>query len=83
MELYIVARMKVLCEKANIPVISFHALRHTHASILLHAGVSIASIAKRLGHANTTTTQEVYLHIIKELEEKDNDKVMQCMASFG
>lgn len=38
------------CKKANVPVISVHGLRHTHASILLFAGVSIVSVARRLGH---------------------------------
>lgn len=60
-----------ICQKSQIPEISLHGLRHTHASLLLYAGISIASVARRLGHANMTTTQEVYLHIIKELEAKD------------
>lgn len=46
------------CKKANIPVISIHGLRHTHASILLYAGVSIASVAKRLGHSSMTQLNE-------------------------
>ena len=33
------------CKKLSIPVISVHGLRHTHASILLYAGVSIGSVA--------------------------------------
>ena len=37
------------CDRAKIPVISVHGLRHTHASVLLFAGVSIASVARRLG----------------------------------
>ena len=45
------------CYKLDIPTISVHGLRHTHASLLLYEGVSVASVAKRLGHANTTTTQ--------------------------
>ncbi len=44
------------CRKNDIPVITVHGLRHTHASLLLFAGVSIASVAKRLGHASMTTT---------------------------
>lgn len=44
--------------KADIPTISIHGLRHTHASLLLYAGVSIASVARRLGHASMTTTQK-------------------------
>ena len=46
------------CKNAGIPVISVHGLRHTHASLLLFAGVSIASVARRLGHASMTTTQK-------------------------
>ena len=37
------------CVQAGVPVISVHGLRHTHASLLLFAGVSIASVARRLG----------------------------------
>ena len=71
------------CKKVNIPVISIHGLRHTHASLLLYEGVSIASVAKRLGHSNTTTTQETYIHIIKELENKDNDKILHHLSQLG
>ena len=68
------------CYKLDIPTISVHGLRHTHASLLLYEGVSVASVAKRLGHANTTTTQETYIHIIEELENKDNDKVLHHLS---
>lgn len=44
------------CKKADIPVISVHGLRHTHASLLLFAGVSIASVAQRLGHSSMNET---------------------------
>lgn len=71
------------CKKAKIPVISVHGLRHTHASLLLFAGVSIASVARRLGHASMTTTQKTYLHIIQELENKDVDLVMRSLSSLS
>lgn len=74
--------LKKYCEELGITVISIHGLRHTHASLLLFAGVSIASVAKRLGHADMTTTQQTYLHIIQELENKDNSKIMQHLASL-
>ena len=71
------------CYKLDIPTISVHGLRHTHASLLLYEGVSVASVAKRLGHANTTTTQETYIHIIEELENKDNDKVLHHVSQLN
>ncbi len=70
------------CAALNIPIISVHGLRHTHASILLFAGVSIASVARRLGHASMTTTQKTYLHIIQELENKDVDLVMRSLSGL-
>lgn len=76
------SKLNQYCRRAGIPVISIHGLRHTHASLLLFEGVSIASVAKRLGHANTITTQQTYLHIIQELENKDNDKVMQHLSKL-
>ena len=71
------------CKNAQIPVISVHGLRHTHASLLLFAGVSIASLAQRLGHSSITTTQKTYLHIIQELENKDVDLVMRSLSSLN
>lgn len=70
------------CKKLDIPVISVHGLRHTHASILLYAGVSIAGVARRLGHAGMTTTQKTYLHIIRELENQDVDLVMRSLTNL-
>lgn len=75
-------RLATYCEKANIPIISMHGLRHTHASLLLYAGVTTASVARRLGHSNMTTTQQTYLHIIQELENQDNEKVMRHLSSL-
>jgi len=72
--------LRTLCMKADIPIITIHGLRHTHASLLLFAGVSIASVATRLGHSSMTTTQETYLHIIHELENQDNDKIMRHLS---
>lgn len=71
-----------LCKRAEVPVVSIHGLRHTHASLLLFAGVSIASVAKRLGHASMNTTEKTYLHIIQELENKDVDLVMRSLTSL-
>ena len=74
--------LKKRCENANVPIITIHGLRHTHASLLLFAGVSIASVAKRLGHSSMNTTEKTYLHIIQELENKDIDLVMRSLSGL-
>lgn len=71
------------CKKAKIPIISIHGLRHTHASLLLFAGVSIGSVARRLGHSSMTTTQKTYLHIINELENQDIDLIMKSLSCLS
>ncbi|WP_261809687.1 site-specific integrase [Levilactobacillus humaensis] len=75
---------KLLTDKLTtlgIPRITFHGLRHTHASILLYKGVSVLSVSRRLGHSNITTTQSTYLHIIKELESQDQDKIISILEN--
>lgn len=55
--------------------VTFHAIRHTHASILLSQGVQLLSVSKRLGHTDSTITLQTYAHVIKELEKEDNEKI--------
>ena len=69
------SRLEVLCRKTGITTISFHGLRHSHASYLLYKGVSLHSISKRLGHSKVSITQDVYAHVIDELKQKDDDLI--------
>lgn len=70
------------CREARVPEMTMHCLRHTHASILMYKDVSTQSIAKRLGHASTDITQKVYMHVIKEMESKDEKKVMAALMEL-
>lgn len=71
-----------LCTMAGVDMISFHSLRHSHASILLQNGVSTNLISKRLGHSKVSVTQDVYMHITKELEAKDNEIIAVKMGQL-
>lgn len=71
--------LTTILENLGIPRITFHGLRHTHASILLYKGVSVLSVSRRLGHSSITTTQSTYLHIIKELETQDQDRIISIL----
>jgi integrase len=56
--------------RVGFPGITFHALRHTHASQLIDAGVDIVTISKRLGHATPTVTLNTYAHLFRKDDGK-------------
>jgi integrase len=51
-----------------VPVIRVHDLRHTHASVLLGAGVPVKVVSERLGHATVTITLETYQHVMPGMQ---------------
>jgi integrase len=54
----------------GMPEITFHALRHTHASQLIDAGVDIVTISKRLGHSKPDITLRIYAHLFRKDDGK-------------
>lgn len=54
----------------NLPPVHVHSLRHTNATLLIANGTDIKTVSKRLGHANATTTGNIYTHAIKTADEK-------------
>ena len=54
----------------GLPVINFHGLRHTNATLLIAQNVDVAVVAARLGHAQITTTLNFYVHPIKKKKKK-------------
>ena len=53
----------------KLPYITLHSLRHTNATLQIAGGVPITTVAKRLGHTNSTTTGKIYAHAIKSADE--------------
>lgn len=60
-------------KRHDLPHINPHAFRHTMASILYYNGVDTISISKRLGHAQPSTTANIYAHVIEEADQKNAD----------
>jgi len=54
---------------AGLPHIRFHDLRHTHATLLLKAGVHPKIVSERLGHGSVSFTLDVYSHVMPGLQE--------------
>ena len=55
--------------------LTVHSLRHTHASLMMENGMEEQSIARRLGHTNSNVTKEIYLHVTKKMQEKENQQI--------
>ena len=70
---------------AELPIIRFHDLRHTYASILIAQGESIPYVAKQLGHSSPTVTLNVYTHLLKpsnqEAINRLEDSIFSTMGS--
>lgn len=60
---------KEVCKRAKLPVLSPHALRHTHAVHLLEAGANIKYVSERLGHKSVKVTADTYLHITDKIAD--------------
>lgn len=54
--------------KSGLPEITLHDLRHTHATLLLKAGVPVKVVSERLGHSNPALTMSVYQHVIPGMQ---------------
>ena len=62
----------------GLPVINFHGLRHTNATLLISKNVDVAVVASRLGHAQITTTLNFYVHPVQS-HNKEAGKVLEKM----
>jgi integrase len=60
---------KKLVRRSGLPTIRFHDLRHTHATLLLKAGVPIKVVSERLGHSTPGFTMATYQHVIPGMQE--------------
>ncbi len=66
---------KPLLERAGLPNIRFHDLRHTHATLLLSKGANPKVVQERLGHATVSITLDVYAHVIPSMQQDATDKL--------
>lgn len=66
------------CKASGVPVITWHQMRHSAATMLLENGVPLANVSKQLGHANSVVTAMVYSHVT----EAGMNRVAEAMSSL-
>ena len=60
-------------KRNSLPHITPHKFRHTMASMLIYEHVDPVSVSKRLGHAQVSTTTDIYAHVIEEADQQNAD----------
>ncbi|MGQ0849748.1 MAG: site-specific integrase [Actinomycetota bacterium] len=68
---------------AGLPAIRAHDLRHTHATLLLQAGVHPKVVQERLGHSSITVTLDTYSHVIPAMQQDAAELAARLVLSAG
>lgn len=75
--------VKAALTALGLPLVTFHDLRHTHATWLLESGVDLKTVSQRLGHSSITVTADVYSHVTRKLQREAVGKLEEMMRSEG
>jgi integrase len=67
--LWVTVRFRRIVARLPLPALSLHGLRHSHATLLLQAGVPIKVVSARLGHAEIQMTLDLYTHVLPAMDE--------------
>lgn len=68
--------LKLILKEINAKPITFHGLRHTHASYLINNGIDVAYVSERLGHSNVGITQKTYFHLLDDKRKSEQEKAL-------
>jgi integrase len=68
-----------IVRKSGLPHLTFHGLRHCHATLALTAGVNPKTVADRLGHSSVATTMDVYSHVLPSVQAEAAQAVQDLL----
>lgn len=77
------AWLRRFSKRHGLPHINPHAFRHSMASLLYFNGVDSVSISKRLGHAQVSTTANIYAHVMEAADKKNADILADVLLKNG
>jgi integrase len=72
-----------MLEKAGLPRMRFHDLRHTAATLLLSMGVDMKVIQSILGHSDIATTANIYARVLPSIQQKAMEKMDSLLGRRG
>ena len=76
-------RLHRIQERAGLPKIRFHDLRHTFATLTLEAGVDVKTVSHMLGHTDAGFTMNTYMHVTDDMQKNAADKMKDVIENSG
>ncbi|HVC81490.1 MAG TPA: site-specific integrase, partial [Chloroflexota bacterium] len=73
------ARFDALVARSGVQRISFHGMRHTHATLLLLSGINVKIVSERLGHASIAITLDTYAHLLPGMQESAAEAMQKAL----
>ncbi len=67
--------MRKAVKALSLPPVSFHDLRHTHATLLLQGGTPLKVVAERLGHTSIRMTADTYSHVTQNMQQEATERI--------
>lgn len=70
-------------KRSGLPYVTLHSLRHTNATLMIAEGTDVCTVSKRLGHANTATTLNIYAHALKSKDTDTANTLERTLARYA
>ncbi len=74
--------VKEALQSLGLPLVTFHDLRHTHATWMLESGVDLKTVSQRLGHSSITVTADIYSHVTRRMQLDAVAKLEKMMRIY-
>lgn len=70
-------------KRSGLPYVTLHSLRHTNATLMIAEGTDVCTVSRRLGHANTATTLNIYAHALKSKDKEAANTLESVLHSYA
>jgi len=79
----VTSKFRAEVERAGLPRIRLHDLRHTHATIALQAAINPKVVQERLGHASVRVSLNTYTHVLQPMHEEAASRIAALVDGAG
>lgn len=70
-------------KRSELPYVTLHSLRHTNATLMIAEGTDVCTVSRRLGHANTATTLNIYAHALKSKDREAANTIDRTLSRYA